>query len=171
MDGTTLQILLTEKRATPSACESLEPSFRSDCLRSIQSHHAEETYLEAIKSGNITRCQQITEPTLAATCRDTLLLEEAQNKHDPEICQKIHDHEKRQFCLDRTRVGKDIDILRDAIQTNQIEQCQKISDIRMRHQCHDTLILAIVRSSKNAHLCQTLHNTGIIEDCRRIQSP
>lgn len=171
IDGAMLQNILKENRANPTICQSLEWSFRIDCLRSMQTYRAEEQYLEAIKSGVIANCDQIWESKLATTCRDTLLLEHAQNNRNHQLCGQIIDTEKQQFCHERTQIGIDIDILQQATSTNNLNQCQQIGDERLKNQCNDGIILTLVRTSKNAALCQALTNTGLIADCHRIQSP
>lgn len=170
IDSINLRGILQENRASQATCEELEGNFRSECMRAISSTQNEEYYLQAMKILDISLCAHITEKALATTCRDAIFLEQAQKNGNAVLCTNITDGEKKVHCIEKTKAYQDIHTFKRATESKNLTECEKISDTHLKHQCHNNITLELVKTSKNTKLCDTLTNTGIIENCKRIEN-
>lgn len=170
IDSVVLQSILSEKTATKDICNTLESGFKEDCLRSIDHSLDETTYLQALRTLDIQLCNKIGESSLKNTCQDTVLLERSQKEGQPNLCQTISDLEKRAFCLERSMTQNDIAVFQEATKKTDLNACAPIRDTNLKNRCHDVITLALVQSTKNVALCDTLKQTGNIAPCKRIQN-
>ena len=169
IDGKRLATVLAEKSATPQICASFEENFQKECLRSIDTFRSEEQYLTAIKTKNLAACDAVTEPQLQTDCRDNILLERAVSEWNNVLCRSITSPEKQSYCVKKWDTQADISTFKAATSGKSLEECRTINDGSLRNRCHDIVTLDLVRESKDARLCDTLTNTGIIENCKRIE--
>lgn len=136
----------------------------------MDSTHDEAQYLEAVKTLDLNLCKTIVEDRLKHVCQDTILLEQAQKSNNISLCSSISDGEKKVYCIEKAKTHQDIALFKRASESKDLRTCTSIMDTNLKNRCHDVITLELVKTSKNTKLCDTLTNTGIIENCKRIEN-
>ena len=166
------KIILTQHIETHSVtraiCDSLGDRYEADCLSEIRELDESALYRDAIAKNNAKLCEQITNPELRTTCRDTINLKTAVSTESTGLCDTISDPEKQLYCQNQVSKTNDIALYKSAILGVNIESCTPIVNTSLRTKCHDSIIISRVKTEQNTPLCETLTNTGMISSCQQI---
>ena len=166
------KIILTQHIETHSVtraiCDSLGDRYEADCLSEIRELDESALYRDAIAKNNTKLCEQITNPELRTTCRDTINLKTAVSTESTGLCDTISDPEKQLYCQNQVSKTNDIALYKSAILGVNIESCTPIVNTSLRTKCHDSIIISRVKTEQNTSLCETLTNTGMISSCQQI---
>ncbi len=153
---------------TRELCNTLGDHYEADCLSEIRELDESILYRDAIAKNNAKLCEQITNPELRTTCRDTINLKTAVSTESTGLCDTISDPEKQLYCQNQVSKTNDIALYKSAILGVNIESCTPIVNTSLRTKCHDSIIISRVKTEQNTSLCETLTNTGMISSCQQI---
>lgn len=95
-----------EKKNDPGVCRQLADAEETKaCLESLNQEFEINRISGVIGSGDPDRCAVFTDPAERGYCEDQALLVEAIEKHDPQLCQKIHEEGARKRCEREARTA------------------------------------------------------------------
>lgn len=121
---------------------------------------------KAISEENLDTCKLLSTEELQFTCFDTILLKQALKSRDKNLCDYVRDEGKKDTCLSYMKTQDDNSLFKTAILEKNINMCSQITVDTLKTRCHDSVILLLVRDTKDIALCDTLIATGSIASCK-----
>jgi hypothetical protein len=104
-------------------------------------------------------CENIKyDPELKQTCLDTLAYNDAIQKKDETLCEKIVDSELKTKCYDQIYLGV-------AIANSDTKFCDKITDSDTKQNCLDQLLALSGRTLKSADECNVIKDSSLKQIC------
>lgn len=149
-------------------CETLGGEMRDRCRARIDRSQDNISYKEALSTKTLSDCDSITDDTLKAQCRDTILFDRAIREKDNTLCESIIDIERMNYCQKSLSTRVDATNYQSIVAKGDIRECAQLESITLNHQCHDVIIIAEVRTNQDKTLCDNLYNTGLIMNCQAL---
>lgn len=167
IDERILKSLIETKTATPENCNALESKYRESCLTAVVRVDDNAILQDAIKDDNLDTCKSLSTEDLQFTCFDTILLKRALTSKDKNLCDLIRDTTKKASCVSYTSQQDDNTVFKNAIVDKNLSACTQIGSEALKNRCNDSVILLIVRDTKDATLCDKLVNTETLASCQK----
>lgn len=167
IDERILSSLIETKTATPASCNNLESKYREPCLATVVRVDDNGILQDAIQNDDLDACNGLSTEELQFTCFDTILLKRALISKDKNLCDLIRDTKKKASCVSYTSQQDDNTVFKNAIIDKNLPACSQIASEALRNRCNDSVILLIVRDTKDATLCNKLINTETVASCQK----
>lgn len=154
----------------PTLCNasSVSGTVSTACQNRVTQEEDGRIFERAIDEKSLSLCENIQNTDTKRNCRDALFLDSAVSTNSIEICKNISVEEKIKQCQERISVRSDAHKYQEALKAKNLDQCESIQSKEMASQCHDTIILMLVREKNDATLCRKLYSTGILAQCEKI---
>lgn len=149
-------------------CSTFETTIKTDCEHLVVTKDDTAIYRDAMSAKSLSSCDAISDEKLHSTCRDTLLYQKAVSGADASLCSQISDSAKAATCASNLNSRSDALKFQALVATGNLDDCDVISSDTLRVQCHDMVIIRIVRDTRDTSLCDMLTATGTIERCMKM---
>jgi hypothetical protein len=168
-------INLSERIASGSLdkvfCETLGGEVKNKCFLRIQRKNDSLLYETALTSRLLSDCDSIDDKKLRLQCRDALIFEKAIRDENMDLCATISDEEKSQYCQKSLLARSEKSLYLEIVSTGDITSCDRLQTKSLKEQCHDVILISLVRTNQNKQLCQRLYNTGMLSSCESLIIP
>ncbi len=168
IDNSILQDAIKNQTVTSDLCDQIDPSLQGTCRWNLQVHQDSQTFASATKSRTLESCAGIADLDLKNTCRDIVFLDQAVKQNDPNICKSILDTEKQALCTAQIGRKSDVKKFPTIVASLDIESCKMLNDQNLQNQCHDQIIIMMVRNNKDPDLCESLIDEKLKTSCKKI---
>lgn len=148
-----------------SDCNLLTWEDKLYCQNIIKNKDDISILNEALDSKNSNNCLNISNTSLKNTCFDTLNLEKAINQGNLLLCNKIIDSSKKDQCKKTLSKVNDVEILKTAIEKNDLNLCETITLLDYKNQCYDNILLKLSILNKDKEKCSLIKSKDILSQC------
>ncbi len=153
---------------TETSCDTLMGTAKEACVREFQKQKDGRIYELAIKTEDITLCKNIYDNEILSLCQDTIRLKLSLTEENNDLCRSIDDEKKKSLCEKQLMRSSMINIYKMVLSSHDIDLCIKITDTKLSRQCHDTILLEKIHTTKDTLLCKNLFATGSISACQKM---
>ena len=137
-----------------------------------------DIFTQATSAGNLTRCKDILDKNLKASCtqvvNDQAAIKAAVTALDKGICKKVSDERYRKEC--ETQVGaktedksietKRVSIGQSAIDNKDTSICDQIIDANQKGACKYNILADQALLKKDPSICEGIGLKSMIDDCK-----